>query len=202
MAIIDEQSLPARPLEAEVVLHVRNLLYRQLRTEPTGAALGLLFGLSEEECARFDVDRAVRSRNPVATLAEAIAKSRESERAVVSLPSDGDYVEQCRQWLLHRKNEAPRVFDSIVATDLATLLALSRARDAATTADLLGGEDLPEVPILITGETGTGKELLARAIHTLWVAADPARRGRALEILFVAGMSRDQVNDEIFGHIR
>ena len=51
-------------------------------------------------------------------------------------------------------------------------------------------------PVLITGETGTGKELLARAIHRL-----AAPRG-ALVAVNVAGLDDQVFSDTLFGHTR
>lgn len=50
-------------------------------------------------------------------------------------------------------------------------------------------------PVLILGETGTGKELVARAIHT----ASP-RNERPLQIVHCAGLGGDILAAELFGH--
>ena len=51
-------------------------------------------------------------------------------------------------------------------------------------------------PILVTGETGVGKELIARAIHTL-----SGRRG-ALVSVNAAGVDDEVFSDTLFGHVR
>jgi DNA-binding NtrC family response regulator len=51
-------------------------------------------------------------------------------------------------------------------------------------------------PVLITGETGTGKELLARAVHRL-----AARRGDFVAVN-VAGLDDQVFSDTLFGHTR
>jgi DNA-binding NtrC family response regulator len=52
-------------------------------------------------------------------------------------------------------------------------------------------------PVLITGETGTGKELVARALH------DEGPRGQgAFVVVNVASLPRELVESEMFGHER
>ena len=54
-----------------------------------------------------------------------------------------------------------------------------------------------ELPILIQGETGTGKELLARAIHY-----NSSRRASPLMVQNCGGMPDDLLQSELFGHKR
>jgi two-component system response regulator HupR/HoxA len=54
-----------------------------------------------------------------------------------------------------------------------------------------------ELPILIQGETGTGKELLARAIHY-----HSSRRDSPLLVQNCGGMSDELLQSELFGHKR
>ena len=51
-------------------------------------------------------------------------------------------------------------------------------------------------PVLITGETGTGKELVARAIHTL------SRLGGPFVAINLAGLDDVMFSDTLFGHVR
>jgi transcriptional regulator with GAF, ATPase, and Fis domain len=57
---------------------------------------------------------------------------------------------------------------------------------------------LSDLPILLTGETGTGKELLARAIHQL----DPKRRNGPCIALNCGAISPGLAESELFGHRR
>ena len=50
--------------------------------------------------------------------------------------------------------------------------------------------------LLITGEIGTGKELIARAIHRL-----RPRQGRALITINCASIPRELLASELFGHL-
>jgi DNA-binding NtrC family response regulator len=54
-----------------------------------------------------------------------------------------------------------------------------------------------DLTVLITGETGTGKELVSRAIHTL----SPRRNGR-FEVFDCGAVARNLVEAELFGHTR
>jgi len=51
--------------------------------------------------------------------------------------------------------------------------------------------------VVISGETGTGKELIARAVHDL-----SPRKGRALIKVNCASIPRDLFESEFFGHVR
>jgi DNA-binding NtrC family response regulator len=79
------------------------------------------------------------------------------------------------------------------------LLVLFKARDYATGHTPEASTD-SEIPILIEGETGTGKELLARAIHNIWARGRSGSSG--LHAVQVAGLPPDLINDELFGHVR
>ena len=86
-----------------------------------------------------------------------------------------------------RRDDGHTVFHKLLycspsMTDLCNL-----ARKAAAT----------NLPVLIQGETGTGKELLARAIHE-----NSERRDQPLMVQNCGGMSDELLHSELFGHKR
>ncbi len=185
------ETIPHDPLEAEVVLYVRRFVRRSAAQGPsTPALLALYFGVEESDLAAGD-EGGFR-QDPLAETARLLL--RNAAQPLLELPHNVEYIERCRLWLHERVTGEPSLRE-IVATDAATLLVLAQAIDIANAM-----EDTSHRPILITGGPGTGKELLARAIHGILTA----RRKKPLpfETVHVAGMTVDMINDELFGHER
>src|SRR5215813_5413124 len=76
-------------------------------------------------------------------------------------------------------------FPQIIGNSAALKLALAEVERVAQT----------DSTVLILGETGTGKELIARAIHDL-----SARRGRPFVKLNCSAIPFDLLESELFGH--
>jgi two-component system response regulator PilR (NtrC family) len=64
--------------------------------------------------------------------------------------------------------------------------------------DIMRVSTLSDLPVLLTGETGTGKEVLAHAIHRL----DPKRYKGPLVAINCSAISPNLVESELFGHRR
>lgn len=89
----------------------------------------------------------------------------------------------------HRGEPRPtrRAFEQIIGSSVALEHVLEQIELVAPT----------DSTVLIEGETGTGKELIARAIHNV-----SARCGRALIKLNCAAIPLDLLESELFGHER
>lgn len=77
----------------------------------------------------------------------------------------------------------------IIGTSRCLVKAVTLAERAAT---------LDAIPILLVGETGTGKELLAAAIHKM----DPRRSSRPFVPVNCGALTRELFESELFGHRR
>lgn len=86
---------------------------------------------------------------------------------------------------LREEIDKASMFEEIVGTSPALQSALSRVAKVAPT----------DSTVLITGETGTGKELIARAIHKR-----SHRSSRAFVTANCAAIPRDLIASELFGH--
>lgn len=88
--------------------------------------------------------------------------------------------------VLSREVEHPEAFAGII-TDNDDMLSIMQYAEAVA---------LSSQPVLITGETGTGKELFARAIHTV-----SGRTGDFVAVN-VAGLDDALFSDTLFGHVK
>ena len=88
--------------------------------------------------------------------------------------------------LLGRKEAGHPAFESILTGDGGMKSIFHYAQAIAESAE----------PVLITGETGTGKDLMARAIHVL-----SGRKGKYVA-LNVAGLDEQMFSDVLFGHAK
>lgn len=178
--------------------HLRASIRKGAGTAPRD--LAHLFGFARTAGDAAGWREAAKSRAPLQAGAVMAAGERATSGSVVRLGHSSEHVEECRRWLAERQR-ADQAFDRLRATDLATLLELSRARDLAVVARPGGAGEARAIPLLIQGPTGSGKELLARAIHDIWAATSLLHDAR-FEVVQVAGMPPALILDELFGHAR
>lgn len=186
------EPIPEDSLGAEVVLHVRKHLRRKIRGgNGVASDLALLFGLSENKGRKLGLGNALQAKHPIQKAAQLISQSdpKVAEAQVVEMGFDNHHIERCRKWLLKRVLAEP-AFSDIVAFDTSTLLVLSKAKELASS----------HLPVLIEGETGAGKELLAQAIHKIW-ARENKQEG-PFQPVQISGLPPDLVGSELFGHVK
>jgi DNA-binding NtrC family response regulator len=87
--------------------------------------------------------------------------------------------------------------DRLVATRYGFERIISRSACMRAVFDRANAASRSDTPVLIIGETGTGKELIARAIH-----ANSRRAKRPFVPINCAALPRDLVESELFGHRR
>jgi len=91
-----------------------------------------------------------------------------------------------RQHILSDDLESPDAFENIITRDRKMLSVFKYVESIARTSQ----------PVLITGETGVGKELIANAVHRL-----SGLTGRFVAVN-VAGVDDNVFSDTLFGHVR
>jgi transcriptional regulator with GAF, ATPase, and Fis domain len=97
--------------------------------------------------------------------------------------------------VLARWNE----IDTIVSSDLIVKNVVGRSRAwTRLMRQVVDAARFSQSPVLVTGDTGTGKELIARLIHSL----DPARKTRDLIVVDCTTLSPELTGSELFGHER
>ena len=91
-----------------------------------------------------------------------------------------------REYLLNDRLEHPNAFDEIITNS-------KKMRSIFQYAEIIAKSDHP---VLITGETGVGKELIARAIGIL------SGRSGSFVTVNVAGLDDNMFSDALFGHVK
>ena len=86
---------------------------------------------------------------------------------------------------LEKKVRQTYSFDSVLGDSKALKEAVSLAQKVSGT----------DVPVLLTGETGTGKEVFAQAIHY-----NSKRAGQSFVAVNCSSFSKELLESEMFGH--
>ena len=135
-----------------------------------------------------DIDTAVRCIQAGAV--DYLTKPVEIERLLLSVENALHLKElatenrSLREYLLHDRLEHPAAFDAIITTS-------KKMRSIFQYIEVIAKSDQP---ILVTGETGVGKELIAKAIGAL-----SGRKG-AFVTVNAAGLDDNMFSDTLFGH--
>lgn len=158
-------------------------LLSRIRSEHPSTAVIMITALNEVEraveCIRLGALNYIVKPSPptqLVALVDQIVQQRQLERENRAL----------RQALLQPTLKSPEAFASFLTSDRSLYLIFHYIEAIAPTTE----------PVLITGETGTGKELVARAIHRL-----SGRQGGFIAVN-VAGLDDTAFSDTLFGHKR
>jgi DNA-binding NtrC family response regulator len=95
-----------------------------------------------------------------------------------------------RRELVHLRNTQHAELDFVIGKSLAMITLLDQASRAAAAC----------VSVLITGETGTGKEVLARAIHSMGPRGSKAADSRPFVAINCAAIQPTVLESELFGY--
>lgn len=102
-------------------------------------------------------------------------------------------LDSVKSALHYRNQKRPTISREVLKTEgiVGTSVAIRKCME------LLGKASLTDASILITGETGTGKELFARAIHS-----NSRRRHRNFVVVDCAALPETLVESVLFGHTK
>jgi transcriptional regulator with GAF, ATPase, and Fis domain len=152
-------------------------------------ALGMLAFATVTRAQRWSPDLVARLRLVGEIIASALGR-RDAETALRAALAENERLrERLTAENLYLHSELVEALDvgEIVGQSPALRAALEKVRHVADTT----------APVLLLGETGTGKELLARALH-----AHSRRRARSFIAVNCAALPAALIESELFGHER
>jgi PAS domain S-box-containing protein len=136
------------------------------------------------EVLRDERGKIIKLRGTLQDIAERKRAEAALQRAVEEVSKLKNQLEE-ENIYLREEIKLAHNFDQIVGRSDATKYVLFKIEQVAPT----------DTTVLITGETGTGKELVAHAIHSA-----SSRRDRPLVKLNCAALSPTLIESELFGH--
>jgi transcriptional regulator with GAF, ATPase, and Fis domain len=160
--------VPMRNAAGAVLGHIAVLHTEPMK--PTPDHLAVLEIFAARGCAELERVRAERA------LREALA---EVQRLKDKLQSENTYLQE--------EIQSEHNFEELIGGSPAWQKLVQQIESIAAS----------EASVLITGETGTGKELVARALHSR-----SPRRGRPLVKVNCGAISAGLVESELFGHVK
>jgi transcriptional regulator with GAF, ATPase, and Fis domain len=150
-------------------------------------AFGMLAFATVTQAQRWSPDLVARLRLVGEIIASALGR-RDAEVALRAALAENEHLRErltAENLYLHAELVEARDFGEIVGQSAALRAALEKVRQVADTT----------APVLLLGETGTGKELLGRALH-----AHSRRRARSFIAVNCAALPAALIESELFGH--
>jgi DNA-binding NtrC family response regulator len=162
-----------------------------------GATAEALDALQMVRRQRSDLAVLVLSRQP--TIEVATESIRRGAEDFVPVPYSDEIVRKEVARILEAAELRDRVehLDRLVATRYGFDRVISGSPVMRAVFDRGNAAARSDTPVLLIGETGTGKELIARAIH-----ANSRRAKRAFVPINCAALPHDLIESELFGHRR
>jgi len=148
-----------------------------------------------EQVRRLAPGVPVLARDPSATLNDAVRLARLGIHQFLVAP--GDEHQQIEQALDRRRTHSLAQLASRTGSEDWERLLVGDSREIRQVGHLIRLVGARRATVLITGETGTGKELAARALHL----AGPRRQGPWVAVNCSA-LPENLLEAELFGHVR
>ena len=156
----------------------------------------------------MEVLRVVKDRSPstevilmtaYATVAQAVDAVKAGAYYYLTKPFEPEELRLTLEKALERKDlrEETRRLQEQVRREYGFANLIGESEPMKRACDLARRAAATDVTVLLTGDSGTGKELFARAIHA---ASD--RRSRRFVAINCGAMPRDLIESELFGHAR
>ncbi len=167
-----------------------------------------LLGTAREGMLVFEAHRLVAANRHALRLLgvdwEELGKRRYDELFASALPRPGSIVGmRCQSGeMVHARRDAPRRAPAPARQPLSTRVKPVRSPAAVFSADLDAAIDRSvrlldaDIPLLLQGETGTGKEIVARELHKR-----SARAAAAFIAVNCAALPESLIESELFGYL-
>lgn len=185
-------------------LSVRQLRLRSIIAVPfrsDGKTIGALyldnrfrvghFTEREERLLELFADQAVAAIEKAQLIGELEQRQRELadlyEQEKSRLKNQGRELHKIRQEVKAHRRARGWTFDRVVARSVAMQGILREAKRVAAS----------DIPLLLVGENGTGKEVIARAVHYA-----SARQAGPFQAINCAALPDNLLENELFGHVR